>query len=205
MTEPTAEGQVDVGHWPEVTGAGRSPGLSRMVAALRGIQDAAHGTTATDEVAGRVASLLEDALGELRPFEADITPGSWTTAAGARAENLISPPLTGVRTEDGKVLAAVTFSTHHHGSNGAVHGGSIPLLFDDFLGRVVGASGVRARTAWLRVDYRQITPVNQELELSAWISGVDGRKYSVQGALRAGGVVTAEATSLFVALRPGAP
>jgi acyl-coenzyme A thioesterase PaaI-like protein len=202
--EPIADGNVDVGDWPEVAKARKSPGLERMVVAVRAIQDAAHETTATDEAAGRVASILEEALRELRPAQAIITPDDWNTAAGPRTENLISPPLTDVRVSGGKVLATVTFSRYHHGSNGAVHGGSIPLLFDDFLGRIVASSGVRARTAWLRVDYRRITPVNQQLQLSAWISQIDGRKYSVQGELRSNDLVTAEATSLFVELRPGA-
>ena len=53
-------------------------------------------------------------------------------------------------------------------------------------------------------DYRRVTPVNQQLQLSGWISRIDGRKYSVQGELRINDIVTAEATSLFVELRPGA-
>jgi acyl-coenzyme A thioesterase PaaI-like protein len=201
--EPTGEGLIDVAGWPEVTGAGRSPGRDRMTAALRAAQDAAHGTAAPDEVAGQVASILEEALAALRPFETVAGQGGWDLP-GPRAQSTISPPLTDVRAADGKVRATVTFSAQHHGSNGAVHGGSIPLLFDDFLGRMVSAAGVRARTAWLRVDYRHVTPVNQPLELSAWIAGIDGRKYSVLGELHAGGLLTAEATSLFVALRPGA-
>ncbi len=201
--EPTGEGLIDVTAWPEVTGAGRSPGRDRLAAALRALQDAAHGTAAPDQVAGRAASILEEALAELRPFETAVGTGGWDSP-GPRTQSLISPPLTDVRVADGKVLAAITFSAQHHGANGAVHGGSIPLLFDDFLGRTVSAAGVRARTAWLRVDYRHVTPVNRELELSAWISAIDGRKYSVLGELRADGLLTAEATSLFVALRPGA-
>lgn len=202
--EPTIDGNVDVGDWPEVAGANKSTGMDRMVTAMRAIQDAAHGTTATDEVAGRVATILEDALRELVPSGGITAPDDWSAAARTRAENLISPPLTNVRVSAGEVLATVTFSRYHHGSNGAVHGGSIPLLFDDFLGRIVAASRVRARTAWLRVDYRRITPVDQPLQLSGWISRIDGRKYSVQGELRVDGLVTAEATSLFVELRPGA-
>jgi hypothetical protein len=202
--DPTADGNVDIRDWPEVAGGRESAGLDRMVVALRAIQDAAHGTAATDEEAGRVASILEGALRELRPSEAVITRDDWNTAGGPKTGNLISPPLADVRVSGGKVLAAVTFSRYHHGSNGAVHGGSIPLLFDDFLGRIVAASGVRARTAWLRIDYRRITPVNQQLQLSGWISQVDGRKYSVRGELRINDLVTAEATSLFVELRPGA-
>jgi acyl-coenzyme A thioesterase PaaI-like protein len=202
--EPATEFNVDLGDWPEVAGARKSAGVDRMGAALRAIQDSAHGATATDEAAGRVASILEDALRELTPAQEIVTQDDWSADAGSRAENLISPPLRDVRVAEGKVLAAVTFSRYHHGSNGAVHGGSIPLLFDDFLGRIVASSGVRARTAWLRVDYRRITPVEQQLQLSGWISHIEGRKYSVRGELRINDLVTAEADSLFVELRPGA-
>ncbi len=60
--EPKTHGNVDVGDWPDVAGARQSPGTDRMVVALCAIQDVAHGMTASDETAGRVASILEDAL-----------------------------------------------------------------------------------------------------------------------------------------------
>lgn len=51
-----------------------------------------------------------------------------------------------------------TFSRHHLGGNWVVHGGVIPLTFEDVLGRPTPA----ARTAHLRVDYRLLTPIGQE-------------------------------------------
>src|SRR6202012_2979666 len=56
--EPTAEGLIDVTAWPEVTGAGRSPGRDRLAAALRALQEAGDGTTAPDPVARRAAPSL---------------------------------------------------------------------------------------------------------------------------------------------------
>ena len=53
----------------------------------------------------------------------------------------------------------VRFGRHYLGGNNAAHGGAIPLLFDDALGRFANSHGRPiARTAYLHVDYRSVTP-----------------------------------------------
>ena len=57
------------------------------------------------------------------------------------------------------------FTEAHVGGNRAVHGGMIPLLYDWLLGMTVTAANIRpTRTAFLHVDYRKITPINEPLE-----------------------------------------
>ncbi len=62
------------------------------------------------------------------------------------------------------------FSRFHVGGNNAVHGGVIPLFYDWHFGMVVSAAGrPDSRTAYLHVDYRKITPIDEPLVSRAWI------------------------------------
>jgi acyl-CoA thioesterase FadM len=65
--------------------------------------------------------------------------------------------------------------------------------------------GPRQRTAYLHVNYRQIVPINQELEVDARVDRVEGRKIFVSGRLRDGDTVLTDAEALFVLLKPGQP
>jgi acyl-coenzyme A thioesterase PaaI-like protein len=108
---------------------------------------------------------------------------------------------------DDAVRGRVTFTRFHLGGNGAAHGGTLPLLFDEVLGRLSN-TGDRpiARTAYLHVNYRAITRIGVEHTLEADIVRIEGRKRWVRGVLRdPAGVVVSDAEGLFVALRPGQP
>ncbi|MET0183073.1 MAG: PaaI family thioesterase [Caulobacterales bacterium] len=104
------------------------------------------------------------------------------------------------------VRGTVTFGRYYLGGNGAVHGGAIPLLFDEVLGRLANSGArPRSRTAYLHVDFRSITPVGPELTVRGWYEREEGRKRFIRGELRHGDVLCAEAEGLFVELKPGQP
>lgn len=104
--------------------------------------------------------------------------------------------------ENGEIRGHVSFGRYFLGVNGAVHGGVLPLLFDEVLGRAAAASErPRVRTAYLHVDFRALTPLDTRLEVRGWLDRVEGRKCFVRGELRHGEVVCAEAEGLFVALQ----
>lgn len=103
----------------------------------------------------------------------------------------------------GRIDGAVTFGRWFMGGGMAVHGGAVTLLFDEVLGILAGASAQAiTRTAYLHTDYRALTPIDAELDVSAWIDRVDGRKIFVKGELRHHDVVCAEADALFLRLTP---
>lgn len=105
-----------------------------------------------------------------------------------------------------RLTGRVEVGEFHAGANGACHGGVIPLLFDDVLGALAHIRGrSMARTAYLRVDYRSITPIGRELRVDARFEREEGRKRLLRGSLSDGDRVCAEAEGLFVALRPGQP
>jgi acyl-coenzyme A thioesterase PaaI-like protein len=105
-----------------------------------------------------------------------------------------------------QVRGTVTFGRYFLGGNGAVHGGAIPLLFDEVLGRLANTGDrPRARTAYLHVDFRSITPVGAKLDVRGWFVSEAGRKRLLRGELRHGDTLCAEAEGLFVQLKPGQP
>lgn len=105
-----------------------------------------------------------------------------------------------------KSAGHVTFGRYFLGRNGAVHGGAIPLVFDEIMGRLAG-SGDRlpARTAYIHVDYRAITPIDRPVQVAAWFESEEGRKRNLRAELRDGDTLCAEAHGLFVQLKPGQP
>jgi acyl-coenzyme A thioesterase PaaI-like protein len=102
-----------------------------------------------------------------------------------------------------EVTGTVRYGRYFLGGNGAVHGGAIPLLFDEVFGRLVNGHRTPARTAYLRTDYRAVTPVGRTLDVHVWMERVEDRKRFVRGTLKDGQILCAEAEGLFVELRPG--
>ncbi|MET0144928.1 MAG: PaaI family thioesterase [Ilumatobacteraceae bacterium] len=118
----------------------------------------------------------------------------------------MAPALHVVEGDERSVVGTVTFGRYFLGGNGAAHGGTLPLLFDELLGRLAN-TGERppARTAYLHVNYRSITPIGVELQATARFESESGRKRVLRGELRNGDILCADAEGLFVELLPGQP
>ncbi|MBF4476507.1 Thioesterase superfamily protein [Rhodococcus rhodochrous J3] len=147
-----------------------------------------------------VANRLESTR---QPVESD--RASWRIGMSSRGHPTLVP--FDVEHLDEHVFRArLEFSDVHLGGNGAVHGGTIPLLFDDFLGMFVSAKGQpHSRTAFLKVNYRRITPIYTPLLVEGTIDRIEGRKTWVSGRLLHGSEITADAEALFLRLLPGQP
>ena len=186
---------------------GGGPAYGQMIEALRDFLDklaAAKPDAATiqalgDDLTGWSERLAPMAVGEAQQIFAhrhDL-PGRGQT---------MSPRLV---VEDGdahQVRGTVRFGRYYLGGNGAVHGGAIPLLFDEVLGRLANSGDrPRARTAYLNVDFRAITPIEKTLQVSGWFVREEGRKRLLRGELKDGDTLLAECEGLFVVLKPGQP
>jgi acyl-coenzyme A thioesterase PaaI-like protein len=195
--------------WQEPTV--RSPGggaeYEDMIAALRGFLDdvAAAAPDATTTVAltndlnrwaDRLATCAVPERQQIFARRLDL-PGRGQT---------MSPNFIPIAGDHEKVDGTVVFGRYFLGGGGAVHGGAIPLLFDEVLGRLA-SSGDRApaRTAYLHTDFRSITPVGVELAVRAWFVSQQGRKRVLRAQLTHGDILCAEAEGLFVELRPDQP
>jgi acyl-coenzyme A thioesterase PaaI-like protein len=118
----------------------------------------------------------------------------------------MSPSFIPVTGDHEHVEGTVTFGRYFLGGGGAVHGGAIPLLFDEVLGRLaISGDRAPARTAYLHTDFRSITPVGVELAVRAWFISEQGRKRILRAQLSHGDTLCAEAEGLFVELRPDQP
>lgn len=116
--------------------------------------------------------------------------------------NPLAPPIRLDSTSD-RVIAEATFGLAYEGAPGCVHGGCVAAAFDEVLGYAQTFSGQPGMTGTLTTIYRSPTPLQTPLRFEAWIDRIEGRKVICNGTLHAGDRLCAEATAIFVTLRPG--
>ena len=182
--------------------------FARLTAAHRLLQDRLAGAALPAQVSVAITAQLDALSAELAAFqvgEHDRHDG-WRPDLPGRG-HLLLPPFV-IDEESEKVIRGrVTFTRLYLGGNGAAHGGAQPLMFDDLFGKIANhhQAGV-ARTAYLKVNYRQITPLDVELGFLASLDRIEGRKRWVTGELTdAAGTVLSDAEGLFLQLMPGQP
>jgi acyl-coenzyme A thioesterase PaaI-like protein len=192
---------------PEPTTKG-GPDYGRFIDAVRELQDHARAVDAPDGVITEAADLLDKVSALLKPFDAD----EWYSPSGRRMDlpvrgNILSIPMSAHKTDDGRMAGWARFGRFHLGRNGAVHGGSLGMLFDSVLGltAAVLTGSRRQRTAYLKINYRNIVPIEKEVQFDAGVDRIDGRKIFVSGRLTDGDTLLSEADALFVKLKPGQP
>lgn len=196
------------GGFPEYGPASPGPGFGRFVATMRRLQDLAvsadPGDDVWDEAADRAAALVE-LLGLFEADEGKAPAGRTPDLPGMGS--LLLPPWTLTRYGPDGVELTGFFSRFHVGGNHAVHGGVLPLLFDHIFGMISHAAGRPiSRTAFLRVDYRKITPIDAPLLIRGRVTSIEGRKAYVSAELVDGDeTLLAEGNGLMVRLLPGQP
>ena len=181
-------------------------GFGRFTAAMRRAQDLAVSAAGVDW--NDAAERVEELIGVLAPHQA---PGGVAPAGRVAslpgAGNVMMPPWQIRRFDSETVEVDVQFSRYHVGGNNAVHGGMVAMMFDVMCGIIIHAVGRPiSRTAFLHVDYRNVTPIDVPLTVRGWASGVEGRKTFVNAELTdPDGTLLAEANGLMVRLLPGQP
>jgi acyl-coenzyme A thioesterase PaaI-like protein len=197
---------------PPVPTTKGGPDYGRFIDAVRKLQDHARAVDAPDEVITQAADMLEKLSELLTPFDAD----EWQSPSGRRMDlpvrgNILTIPMAARKAPQeggaGRIQGWARFARFHLGRNGAVHGGALGMLFDTVLGLTASVltGSPRQRTAYLKIDYRHIVPIEKELQIGAGIDRVDGRKIFVSGRLSDGDTLLTEAEALFVRLKPGQP
>ena len=182
------------------------PSFPGMIDALRVLQNRITSAVPGEELAAEVSRTLTDLairLGACAVEEEGQIAGRIDVPGRAQA---LVPPVHLDEQDEHHAVGRVLFGRLHLGRNGAVHGGAIPLVFDEIMGRLSNTGGrPPARTAYLHVNYRTITPIDRELQLIARFAREDGRKRFVSAELRDGATLCADAEGLFVMLRAGQP
>ncbi|MGB5797354.1 MAG: PaaI family thioesterase [Mycolicibacter algericus] len=196
------------GGFPDFAVVDPSPGFARFVTTMRRLQDLAVSTAPDDATWDDAADRAEALVGLLEKF-----PAPQAVAPAGRAPSLpgmgslLMPPWRITRFEPDGVSMAGRFSRFHVGGNSAVHGGVLPLLFDWMFGMVVHAANRPiSRTAFLHVDYRNVTPIDTPLVVHGRIDRAEGRKAFISAELTdTDGTLLAESQGLMVRLLPGQP
>lgn len=181
-------------------------GFGRFVTAMRRAQDLAVSADVTDW--DLAADRVEDLIAYLAPHEVAGGMAPAGRVAGLPgAGSILMPPWEVRRFDAEMVEIGVQFSRYHVGGNDAVHGGMVAMMFDVMCGIIIHAIGRPiSRTAFLHVDYRNITPIDVPLTVRGWASTIEGRKTFVNCELTDDrGTMLAEANGLMVRLLPGQP
>jgi acyl-coenzyme A thioesterase PaaI-like protein len=175
--------------------------------AVRRLMQATVLTTLSDEERREIAADIDAVASLLAESSRDTMP--WPDPESMRrghrpyspvigAANPIAPPMTVRALEDGSVVGEATMRPIHEGPPAVVHGGWVATLLDQLLGHANAAAGVGGFTAELTVRYRRPTPYDVPLTVRARTDKVDGRRVHASGEIVADGVVTAEASGLFL-------
>ncbi|MBK9102762.1 MAG: PaaI family thioesterase [Austwickia sp.] len=184
---------------------GRAPGgehWGELIEAARRAQVALATANPPDEVVLAATRAYREVAELMEPF----ATVEWKQAFGRRPD-LVGvgqshrPAIRMTEVTHRSITGVVHFDRTYLGAGGAVHGGVLGLLFDDFFGVVAHVGGQpAARTAYLHLDYRALTPIDTDLIVTGEITSEQGRKRIVTGELRNGDVICAEAEGLFIQL-----
>ncbi len=175
--------------------------------AVRRLMQATVLTTLDDEQRRAVAADIDALTARLSAESRDTMP--WPDPESMRrgdrpyspvigAANPIAPPMTVRTLDDGSVVGEAVMRPIHEGPPAVVHGGWVATLLDQLLGHANAAAGVGGFTAELTVRYRRPTPYDVPLTVRARTDSIDGRRVRSSGEIVANGVVTAEASGLFL-------
>lgn len=187
----------------------------RLARSLReAVQHAATSTAPDGDVdaaavlVGRAAEILAKGP-HGRPYDASAEGAVGGGSHGFLSHSPVTGPLNALaarvhlETSDREVVALVTYGDAYEGPPGCVHGGFVAAIFDEVLGLAQALSGAPGMTGRLTVTYRSPTPLHTELRVVGRLDSVEGRKISTSGEIRAGDRLCAEATGLFISVRPG--
>ncbi|WP_018506097.1 PaaI family thioesterase [Parafrankia discariae] len=170
---------------------------------LRHLLDVVAGARPPSEMVTQVADEFARISAQLAPF----TVAESTRATGLRLDlpgrgQTMAPALLWDVHDSEQASCRVTFGRHYLTVNGAVHGGALPLAFDEALAMLANTGRPFARSVYLNVTYRALTRVDVPLRLDATVDRVEGRKLFLTGRLFDGDTLCADAEGLFVQLRP---
>ncbi|MCM6774916.1 PaaI family thioesterase [Nocardia sp. CDC159] len=196
------------GGFPKVVGARPGANFGPFVEAMRTLQDLAVSVDCPDEVFGRALDKARELIDLLEPYRAPELQGPAGRVVSLPGRgSLLMPPWHTVEAGPTGVRMRGEFRRYHLGGNSAVHGGVLPLLFDDLFGALVHYAGRPiSRTAFLHVNYRKVTPLETPLVVEGTVDRVEGRKTFVSARLRdESETLLADCEGLMVQLLPWQP
>jgi acyl-coenzyme A thioesterase PaaI-like protein len=179
----------------------------QMIEALRAVQVRIAEARPTPQVSVEITRKLEQIAAQLGPFsvpDEQRIAGRLLDVPG-RGQALVPPIVLSFR-DAARMVGIVRLSAVHLGSGGAAHGGVVPLIFDEFMGKLSNKGWIaRTRTACLHVNYRVFVPADVDLRIEVKLEREEGRKLFVSGTLQKDDTLLADANALFVIPRTASP
>src|ERR1700722_9898281 len=123
--------------WRSRIDIGQPTAVPVMVAGLRTLQGQLTGSNPPEQVASRIADTISALTRELAGYAVDErhqVAGRLTGIPGRG--QCMTPAVEITEYSDTHARGYVSFGRFYLGGNGAVHGGAIPLVFDELLGRL---------------------------------------------------------------------
>lgn len=196
----------------QVPATGRRKQAQRLADAMREVIEHLVQVAAPEDDLRRAAELLEGYAERLAKYPVSRTYEGFAEAANAGdthvffdhspligMANPLAPPIRMVVLDD-RIEGRVAFGLPYEGPPGHVHGGFIAAAFDEVLGMAQSLTGNPGMTGTLTIRYRRPTPLLKELVFEGRVDRVEGRKIFTVGKVSSGGIVTAEAEGLFIAV-----
>jgi len=198
---------------PQETDAGRIAVADEMRALLHNIVGRDHSVEALESIADQLAAVNETAQqAEVRQKSTarfDYPDRVFVPADGEAFHNSIDRPISGpgnpfaiplhVERHGDKAVTTVMLGPGYEGAPTRSHGGIVAAIYDDLLGFLTMLQQGMAFTAYLTVNYRAATPINEELTFSAWVSHREGRKLFMAGECQdATGATVTTCEALFI-------
>jgi acyl-coenzyme A thioesterase PaaI-like protein len=176
---------------------------SELIATLRRLQDRLADASGSEELDRWTTQELSRVLERHGPPPSSAGPRHRALSGSpVGLDQVLVPHFWVTESSSTTVRGSVRFTQAFVG-RGAVHGGAIALLFDDVLGRLVETRAVETRTAYLRVDFRSLTPVGEDLDIHGTVVSFTGRKLQMGVELSHRGTLLAEGEGLWIVPRAG--
>ena len=94
--------------------------------------------------------------------------------------------------------STVTFSEHHQGGPGIVHGGIVGAALDEACGLLATWYRFPTVTARIAIRFRRPVPINIPLRIVSRVTATRGRRIEIAAELYGGGEVLAHAQGAFL-------
>ena len=107
-------------------------------------------------------------------------------------------PLFNIRNEGDRVVGIGTLGAVYEGPPHSVHGGWIAAAYDQMLALANLVQDRGGFTASITVNYRQRTPLYEEIRFEAWHERAEGKKIWAKGKCTINGQLLSEAEGLFI-------
>jgi acyl-coenzyme A thioesterase PaaI-like protein len=165
---------------------------------------------------GRALARVIDGISEVTALLAEYAVDEAHQVAGCRLDlpgraQALVPVFEADDWDESSVRGRLRFGRFHMGRKGAAHGGAISLAYDDVLGTLANPGGKLAnsgwhlaRTAYLKVDFLAVTPIERELTLTGRVARQEGRKLFPTAEISDGETICNRCEALFVTPRPPA-